>query len=131
MKLKTLLAIVLTASAAFAQPARRELTPPPSVTYQWISPDCTGIEGAFSQISSGCAFTKLQVTAHSSNVKVAGFYILVTFHDTIDDYRTATTFTRESDGSFTALFIIGDPSTVSIREVSALELVEGQLATAH
>lgn len=132
-KMKTLFAILLTAGTAFTQAPRRDsLQPaPPTVTYEWVTPDCTGIDGAFNQISSGCAFTKLKVTAHSFNPGVDGFYILVSFHDMIDQQRVTTTFTQERDGSFTALFFVGDPSTSTVLEVRARELVEGQVAVAH
>ena len=133
-KMKLLLGIAMTISAAFAQPSRHAREPAaPTVTYTWTAPDCTGIADPFAQLASGCSSPKLVVTARSFNPEVTGFYILLSFtllnEGGYISVISQTVFTKNHDGTFSASYFAGDPTTTVIHAASAVELMTGKLAT--
>jgi len=122
--LKLLLAALLLTVTAFGHS---------TVSYSWTAPDCSGITDPFAQWASGCAWSKLKVVANSEDPHVTGFYVVVRYGlqgwgD--KNVLAATTFTKDSDGNLVATFMIGDPGSVQILSVTALELISGDTAFA-
>jgi hypothetical protein len=116
--MKKLVAILLlTAAAAFSQA---------TVTVEHVAPNCVGLN-FLDQLSSGCFWPKLQVTAHSSNAKVIGFLIVVSYRgmDGIQNTVSAFAMSRDLNGNFVSTFPVGDVLSMS---TSALELLAGDMA---
>jgi hypothetical protein len=109
-QMKTLFAILLTASAAFAQA---------TVKYEQIAPNCNGVS-FLDQFSSGCFSPRIKVTAHPSTAEVAGVFILVTYKSVMFGSRQAQphfTMARDEAGDFIAIFPSGDMSDIVISAV--------------
>jgi len=120
--MKTLFAILLTASAAFAQA---------TVTYKQMGPNCAPNLSAFEEIASGCPWSTIQVTAVPSTPQAIGFMVILTYRESNGRQITLTSFamTRASDGTFTCSFI--DPMDIISMNVTAQELEPGPLVHAR
>lgn len=130
--MKKLVAIVfLTAVAAFPQRMRIKpiAAPAPTVSYEQIAPDCSGL--AFpDELSSGCMGPRIKVTAHPSNPDAVGFFVLVVYTSKTFNLPVAQphyTMERDANGDFICVFPSGDMSQITI---SAAEVHPGELIVA-
>lgn len=136
--MKTIFAVLLTASAVFAQPSRREARNTVSLTYEHVAPNCAalGQTDMMQQLSSGCFWDRIQVTARSTNPRILGFLITAAYIDANGKTKTETKAVMpgvsvymagvDSNGNFTASFVPVDSTFVS---ATAIEVLIGGSAT--
>ena len=112
--------LLLATSAGFGQA---------TVNYERLAPHC-GTLSAFEQISTGCAWPKIQVTASTTNGKVFGFLIVLTYREANGRQTTTSEFvtSRTTAGTFVAQFI--DPGDIISIRVSGMEMISGDLSYA-
>lgn len=115
--MKTLFAILLTASAAFAQA---------TVKVEHVAPNCA--TGNFlDALASGCAAPRIKVTVHPSNPASLAAFILVAYQSiafSVQVVQPHFTMALDPSGDLVAVFPSGDMSNIV---VSAIEVAPGQL----
>ena len=115
------LAFLLAALACFAQA--------PTVKYTPLASSCDQVPMVLRGFVS-CAVPRTQVVAHSANPKIAGFVFVVTYHEAGVE-KTISVWTVPAsqlpDGSFQVVFSV---DAATIINVSALELLTGDVGYA-
>ena len=134
---KTIFAILLLATSAFSQPTQVHRTfaatkATATVSYEQIAAGvgCDPQANWATQVSLGCLWPSIKVTAHPANPNAVGFFILTIYKSLTTGLmvtQSGFTMQRDASGDFIATFSSGDMSEITI---SAIEVEPGELVTA-